>query len=62
MIIYEIILIKKVLGKFKDEMNSLIIKELVGLIPKVYSIIHQEYNKDTKDNYWKNKKNSKRCI
>ena len=50
---------KKVLGKFKDEMNSLLLKELVGLIPKVYSIIHQEYNKDTKNNYWKNKKTLK---
>lgn len=29
---------KKVLGKFKDEMNSLIIKEFLALNPKVYSI------------------------
>ena len=32
---------KKVLGKFKDEMNSLLIKEFTALNPKVYSIIHQ---------------------
>ena len=32
---------KKVLGKFKDEMGSLLIKEFTALNPKVYSIIHQ---------------------
>ena len=32
---------KKVLGKFKDEMNSLIIKEFTALNPKCYSIKHQ---------------------
>ena len=47
---------KKALGKFKDEMNSLIIKEWIGPIPKVYSIIHQEFNKETKEAYEKNKK------
>ena len=35
---------KKVLGKFKDEMNSLIIKEFTALNPKVYSINHQTLN------------------
>ena len=35
---------KKVLGKFKDEMNSLIIKEFISLNPKVYSINHLEKN------------------
>ena len=33
---------KKVLGKFKDEMGSLLIKEFTALNPKVYSIIHQQ--------------------
>ena len=37
---------KKVLGKFKDEMNSLIIKEFTALNPKVYSIIHEHFDKD----------------
>jgi hypothetical protein len=32
---------EKIPGKFKDEMNSLLIKEVVALNPKVYSIIHQ---------------------
>jgi len=35
---------KKVLGKFKGEMNSLIIKEFISLNPKVYSINHFEKN------------------
>ena len=50
---------KKVLGKFKDEMNSLLIKEFISLNPKVYSIIHQEYNKETQEKYWRNKKTLK---
>ena len=32
---------KKVLGKFKDEMNTLIMTEFMSLNPKVYSINHQ---------------------
>jgi hypothetical protein len=36
---------KKVLGKFKDEMNTLIMKEFLALNPKVYSIIHQDQDK-----------------
>ena len=39
---------KKVLGKFKDEMNSLIIKECTAVNPKVYSIIHEHFDKKTK--------------
>ena len=35
---------KKVLGKFKDEMNSLIIKEYISLNPKGYSINNLENN------------------
>ena len=38
---------KKVLGKFKDEINSLKMKEFIALNPKVYSVLHQsldEYN------------------
>ena len=37
---------KKVLGKFKDEMNSLLIKEFTALNPKVYSIIHEHFDKN----------------
>ena len=37
---------KKVLGKFKDEMHSLVIKEFTALNPKVYSIIHEHFDKD----------------
>jgi hypothetical protein len=37
---------KKVIGKFKDEMNSLIIKESTALNPKVYSIIHEHFDKN----------------
>ena len=50
---------KKLLGKFKDEMNSLLIKEFISLNPKVYSIIHEEYNDKNKNTYWKNKKTLK---
>jgi hypothetical protein len=39
---------KKVLGKFKDEMNTLLIKEFLALNPKVYSILHQPIEKDGK--------------
>ena len=31
---------KKVLGKFKDEMNTLLTTEFLALNPKVYSIMH----------------------
>jgi hypothetical protein len=37
---------KKVLGKFKDEMNTLLIKEFLALNPKVYSIMHQPMEQD----------------
>jgi hypothetical protein len=37
---------KKVLGKFKDEMHSLLICETTALNPKVYSNIHQKLNED----------------
>ena len=40
-------------------MNSLLIKEFISLNPKVYSIIHQKYNKETKETYWNNKKTLK---
>jgi len=39
---------KKVLGKFKDEMSTLITKEFLALNPKVYSIIHQDQDKTGK--------------
>ena len=41
---------KKVLGKFKDEMKSLIITEFIGLKPKMYS-----FNYINKDNIIVNK-------
>ena len=38
---------KKVLGKFKDELGSLIISKFVALNPKVYSIMHEHFDKTT---------------
>lgn len=35
---------KKVIGKFKDELNSLIMTEITALNPKVYSINHQTFD------------------
>jgi hypothetical protein len=35
---------KKVLGKFKDELNTLIMTEFIALNPKVYSINHQTFD------------------
>ena len=49
---------KKVLGKFKDEMNTLLTKEFLALNPKVYSIIHQDM-KTTGEIIEKNKKTLK---
>ena len=34
------------MGKFKDEMDGLIIKELLAMNPKVYSILHQHYDEN----------------
>ena len=48
------ILIKKVLGKVKDEMHSYPIKEFIGLNPKVYSSIHKNKKEE-----WENKKTLK---
>ena len=39
---------KKVLGKFKDEKTGLLIKEVLAVSPKVYSIIHQHYDEEGK--------------
>lgn len=47
----------KTLGKMKDEMNSIIIKQFVGLRPKMYSI--KDANKDEKKTA---KGISKRCT
>ena len=49
---------KKVIGKFKDEMNTLLTKEFLALNPKVYSIIHQDM-KTTGEIMEKNKKTLK---
>ena len=38
----------KALGKFKDELNTQLIKEFLALNPKVYSILHQPIEKDGK--------------
>ena len=37
---------KKVLGKFKDENNSLPVPEFLALSPKVYTMIHHHFDKD----------------
>ena len=37
-----------VLGKFKHEMNSLIMKEWLALNPKVYNSIHEHFDKKQK--------------
>ena len=38
----------EVLGKFKDEKNGLLIKEVLAVNPKVYSLIHQNYDENGK--------------
>jgi hypothetical protein len=40
---------KKVLGKFKDELNTLVMTEFIALNPKVYSIKHQQVDKTIKN-------------
>ena len=38
---------KKVLGKFKDELNSMLLEEFIGFRPKCYSLLfHSEVAKD----------------
>ena len=37
---------KKKIGKFKDELHSLPMKEWLALNPKVYSMIHNEFDKE----------------
>ena len=49
---------KKVLGKFKDEMKSLIITEFIGLKPKMYSFNYIENNIILNNNVHKGVKNS----
>ena len=44
---------KKVLGKFKDECNSLLLTEFLALNPKVYSFKYQAVNKEYKDEHKK---------
>ena len=50
---------KKVLGKFKDELNSLVMTEFLTLNPKVYSI---KYYNNLENTEIKNKKDFKRCC
>ena len=52
---------KKVLGKFKDEMNSLIIKEFTALNLKCYSIKHQHLDEKQVFHEDYNKKACKAC-
>ena len=42
---------KKVLGKFKDGCNSLLITEFLALNPKVYSFRYQAVNKQYKEDH-----------
>ena len=50
---------KKVLGKFKDENNSLLITEFLALNPKVYSFksvtVNEKYKEQHKDDIYKRK-------
>ena len=50
---------KKVLGKFKDELHSLPMKEWLALNPKVYSMIHNEFDKEKQELILD--KNTKKC-
>ena len=49
---------KKVLGKFKDEMKSLIITEFIGLKPKMYSFNYIDNNIIVNNNIHKGVKKS----
>ena len=49
---------KKVLGKFKDEMKSLIITEFIGLKPKMYSLNYIDNNIIVNKNTYKGVKYS----
>ena len=56
---------KKVLGKFKDEMDGNIITEFVTLCPKVYAINYEEYdfkNSNHKIKTSKRAKGTKKCV
>jgi alpha-N-acetylglucosamine transferase len=54
---------KKKIGKFKDELHSLPMKEFLALNPKVYSMIHNEFDKENQEIILnKNTKKLKRCI
>jgi hypothetical protein len=49
---------KKVLGKFKDELHGLPLKEFVALNAKVYSMVYHKFNEETKEI---ENKNTKKC-
>ena len=56
---------KKVLGKFKDEMDGNIITKFVTLFPKVYAINYEEYdfkNSNHKIKTSKRAKGTKKCV
>ena len=50
----------KVPGKFKDELNSLVMKDVIALNPKVYSFNHQTLKEN--QIVYRNKKTLKRGI
>ena len=41
---------KKVIGKFKDELEGKTLLEFIGLRAKVYSFIYEDDDKELKDN------------
>ena len=51
---------KKVLGKFKGEMNTLIMTEFIALNPKVYSINHRTQRVQRVGN--QEQEDAERCI
>ena len=56
---------KKVLGKFKDELNGNILTEFISIGPKVYAINCEEYafrNDNYKLQLMKKAKGTKKCI
>ena len=56
---------KKVLGKYKDEMDGNIITKFVSLCPKVYAINYEEYdlkNSNHKIKTSKRAKGTKKCV
>ena len=58
---------KKVIGKFKDELNSIALEEFVGCLPKCYSLLHtgkveKNVYKDDKRHEKATAKATKKCV